>query len=184
MHRLRSIYGKRWLVALMLASLLPVLFATVSMASQRGTSYAGWLRAQLLEPADAAVEQALAAAVQSDARSLDVFLNTFVAAYEAQETTLPLGHLFAAAGLSGDALMVYLQSRFSQLVGDAVLPRAVFIATQAATSHTSTRPDLSEAVSAYRNTVRFSGLVATATGTAISFVVPLRILSAAQPLGP
>jgi hypothetical protein len=115
------------------------LVATVVVPSARGTGgadrYADWLRSQVRTDVSDAFEYALEKAEVSKARSLGQFLNVFVAAYAEQASGETLPGYFGAPVDTELALIPYLESRFLQLAGDAVLPRTVVVA--AATSYGS-----------------------------------------------
>ncbi len=182
MNRLRSIWGMRSVAGLLMASLLPVTFATAVHAAQHTSSYADWVRLQLRIPAGEAVEQALETATESRARSLEAFLTVFVEAYQAQQPERSLALAFSTRDLSNDALISYLEGHYLGFVGDAVLPRAALVAAKLASKQVLeqgslaalTRIDLS----------RRAWLATIQPSHAPVFILSLRALSAAQPLGP
>ncbi|MFQ5570648.1 MAG: hypothetical protein ACE5G0_13275 [Rhodothermales bacterium] len=172
------------MAGVLLASLLPVSFATGVQTAQHTSSYAGWVEAQLREPADETVQKALEVAAASRSRSLEAFLTVFVEAYEAQQPETPLARVFSPRSLSNEALIIYLQGCYIGLVNDAVLPRTVFVTVQALSKQALKRWKGTHAVlrahrlahSAWTQTVRPSVVPV--------FVLMLRSLSTAQPLGP
>jgi len=184
MNGLRSKWGKRGVVALLLVSLLPPTFATVAFAAQRTDSLASWVRMQLREPADAAVEQALEQAERSAAGSLEAFLAVFVEAYEAQRPEKPLAHAFATRALSNAALIAYLQGRFLGFVGEVIFLRTVFVAAKMAVKKVSERSATPLVVLPRRDQVRGLGASPLQGVCGPVFIPLLRVLSAAQPLGP
>lgn len=183
MHRLRHRIVQRTLVVLLLASMGTLLAGTTGQSRRPTDAYADWVRAQLALPADGAVEAALEAAADEGAVSLHLFLQAFAAAYEAQEVAQPFAHLFGAQTGSTAALITYLHGQYARVVGEAVLPRLV--ATAALAQSVSETRTLLGALSAACRAQRPSHLaVAAATAPARLVPVPIRLLSAAQPLGP
>ncbi len=184
MNRLRSIWGMRSVAGLLMASLLPVTFATAVHAAQHTSSYADWVRLQLRLPADEAVEQALETATESRARSLEAFLTVFVDAYEAQQPERSLAHAFSTHDLSNDALISYLEGRYLRFVGDAVLPRAALVAAKVASKQVLERGLTSLAALTRIDLSRRAWAATLQPSQAPVFILSLRVLSAAQPLGP
>jgi hypothetical protein len=184
MRWLRASWTQRTLVPLLVASLSAVLFVTVDQPSQRTASYADWVRTQLRAPADAALDDALAAAAEQ-ARTFEGFLEAFVAAYEAEHPETSLARAFVARDLPKEALITYLQSRFSRVVGEAVLPRLVMVkATTTSQTPTSDRTVVGLApVHAAAHDIHRAELPAQRHAVAL-IVIPLRALWDAQPLGP
>ncbi|NBC17632.1 MAG: hypothetical protein GVY18_10000 [Bacteroidetes bacterium] len=184
MRWLRASWTQRTLVPLLVASLGAVLFGATDLPSRHSTSYADWVRTQLRAPADAALDDALAAA-DEQARTFEGFLEAFVAAYEAEQPETSLARAFVARDLPPEALITYLQSRFSRVVGEAVLPRLV-VMTAATSSPTPTSDRTAIGLAPVRAAVH--ALVQAerpASGRAIALIViPLRTLWDAQPLGP
>lgn len=173
------------MAALLVASLLPVTFATAMQAAQPTDSFGDWVRGQLRTTADAAVERALAEAESHRAGSLEAFLHVFVEAYEDEAPGQPLADIFAAPARSNDALITYLASRFRGLVADALPPRTALQAAQMAQALTPER-------GAAASTALLDAHAAPAPQHArpalraveAPFVTDVRRFSAAQPLGP
>ncbi len=184
MNRLRTKWGKCVAAALLLASLLPVTFATAAHAARHTASYADWVQLQLRIPADDVVVQALEAAAESRARSLEAFLATFVEAYEAQHPERSLAYAFSADGLSNEALISYLKGRYLGFVGDAVLPRASFTAATVVVTQVLKRGTASLALLTRQDLNRRVFAASLQSSSAPVFVVSLRTRCAAQPLGP
>ena len=184
MNWLRSKWGMRAVAGLLTASLLPVTFATAVHAAEHTSSYADWLRQQLRIPTDEVVEQALETATESRPRSLDAFLTAFVEAYEAQQPARPLAQAFAAHHLSNEALISYLEGRYLRFVGDAVLPRATLAAAKVVSEQVLKRGLTPLAALARIDLSRRTWAATIQPSQAPVFILSLRALSAAQPLGP
>ncbi len=184
MNRLRTKWGMRVAAALLLVSLLPVTFATAAHTGRHAASYADWVRLQLRIPAGEAVAQALEAASESRARSLEAFLATFVEAYEAEDPEQPLAAAFSADGLSNEALISYLKGRYLGFAGEAVPPRASFTTATVAAQQVLNRGMAALALLTRYDLSRRVFAVSLQPSPAPAFVVPLRTRCAAQPLGP
>ncbi len=184
MNRVRSIWGIRLVAGLLMASLLPVTFATAVHAAQHTSSYADWVRLQLRIPAGEAVEQALETATESRARSLEAFLIVFVEAYEAQQPERSLALAFSTHDLSNDALISYLEGHYLGFVGDAVLPRAALVAAKVASKQVLERGPISLVTLTRIDLSRRAWAATLQPSHAPVFILSLRTLSAAQPLGP
>ncbi len=184
MNRLRSTWAKRWVAALLLGSLLPVTFAAAAQTAQHTASLADWIRAQLRNPDDEAVERALEAAQAAHPRSLESFLRVFIDALEAQQPGTQAARAFAAPGLSDDALIAYLQGRYHGLASDAVLPRTALLAAHAPPGLTPDRGAAALAVLPARGPAQQAHAAAVPGAARPVFVLPVRARSAAQPLGP
>ena len=184
MNRLRSIWGLRGVVTLLLASLLPVSFATAFQAAEQTSSYADWLRAQIHGPLDEAITEALDEAASSDARSLDAFLAAFVEAYEAHQPATPLAQRILALDLSNEALITYLEGRFNGLVGAAVLPRVTVMAATPANSHTSARSVVPLGTWTQHERLPVRHATSLLQVTRPVFLQSIRLLLVVQPRGP
>jgi hypothetical protein len=184
MRWLRASWTQRTLVSLLVASLGAVLFGATDLPSRHSASYADWVRTQLRAPADAALDDALAAA-DEQAHTFEGFLEAFVTAYEAEHPETSLARAFVARDLPKEALITYLQSRFSRVVGEAVLPRLVMMkATPSSPSPTSDRTAVGlTPVHAAAHAIARAELPAQRHAVA-RIVIPLRVLWDAQPLGP
>lgn len=186
MRWLRTTWGSRPISAGLLVCLLLSVFG----AGMRGDSqpvcapYEAWLRAQLRVPADVVLEEAIEEAVSSRPRTLTAFLSTFVAAYEARNPQTALATAFLTQDLSNEALITYLETRFNGVGAEGVPVRGNW---QTMLVPSGKAPDRHEAgVFA----VAFQALLVQASAFVqhVEAVQPhvrlLRILSAAQPLGP
>ena len=184
MNWLRTKWGKRVAAALLVVSLLPAMFATAAQAARHTTTYADWVRLQLRIPADEAVLQALDTAAAHPARSLEVFLDAFVEAYEAQQPQRPLAYAFSADVPSNEALISYLKGRYLGFVGEAVVPRAAFMAATVVAKQVLKRGIPSLALITRRDLNR-QVVVTTLRPTVVpAFIVLLRTRFAARPMGP
>lgn len=182
MRALRSTWGARVLAALLATSLLSLVLLPVGQkTSIEGTaSYATWLRAQATGDTDATFDEALTTARASDAHSLHEFLTAFVEAYEGSSEQL--AKVFAAGDRSGAALIRYLERHYLRLAGGEVYASL----TAAAASLLK----LDRLVSALPS-IRLLQDLDTSGGTQLKqwlhtplFVLSLRTLFSAQPLGP
>lgn len=184
MNRLRTRWATRVLAVLLVASLLPVTFATARHVARHTASYADWVRLEIRMPIDDAVVRALEVAEQSRAQSLETFLKAFVEAYEAQHPERPLAEVFSADDLSNEALISYLKGRYLGLVGEAVLPRAALTVAIAVTKHVMKRGTASLSVLTRSDLHRRVWAAALRPTPVPAFVLPLRTRFAARPLGP
>lgn len=126
----RNRWAGRVCATVLLLSMLPTLAVpTNRMAgdAQFG-SYERWIRNQIRVPVDAAVEKAIAEAVASDAESFDSFIATFLDAFGEVAPDRPLSQVFTDRELSDDALISFLQRRYSQIADEGVVPR-VYVAS-------------------------------------------------------
>lgn len=175
------------MAAVLVASLLPTAAApALRAASDVSASYADWLRGQLAEPAGEAFEAALQTALQAEASSISAFLDAFVEAYEAQRPEVRLAHLLSVHDdLSNEALLLHLRGRFNRLVGAALLPHAALIAAQGHGANGQGRSLVLLALPAlgWPSLPRISGQ-APVGGDLLVFILSVRTLWAAQPLGP
>ena len=177
----------RLTAGLLLVSLLCAVIGAGMGARTKPASepYAAWLRTQLRLPADASLARAIDEAAASDeAQTLEGFLDAFVEAYEAQHPRGALAVAFVTHDLSNDALIALLESRFNGIGTEAVPARA------------SLQPVLVQATSPLdRDAVKALAGVSMVLGPVRPIwmdyaaalqggVRLLRLLSAAQPLGP
>lgn len=111
--------------AVLILSILPTLIVPSSSASSGAQfgSYEDWLRAQLRIPVDHVVERALADAGEAGADTFDAFIGAFLDAYAKAAPGEPISQVFTDRDLSDDALISFLQRRYSQVVDQGVLPR-------------------------------------------------------------
>lgn len=174
----------RGIAALLLASLLPVTFAMAAHAARHTPSYADWVRIQLREPNNPVVAQALASAEQSRPRTLEAFLTVFVEAYEAQQPEEPLAYAFAEPDLSNDALISYLQGRFLGFVGDAIPPRTFWMAAEAGAKQVVKRSIGLSALLSRLELAHKEGGEVLQPSSIPACILPVRLISAAQPRGP
>lgn len=135
----RSKWLLRCTALLLLGAMLPMALAPTSRAASGSlsSSYAEWVRAQLRMPADAAVEEALHEAAETDARTFRTFAEAFLKAYEARHPLESAAHVFVDRDLSNDALIAYLQRRYTEISGEAVLLRLRLVAAHAGPSFSS-----------------------------------------------
>ena len=121
----RKKWTSRVLAAVLILSILPTLMVPSNRASGSAQfgSYEGWLRAQLRIPADEAVERAIVDAVEAGADSFDAFIAIFLEAYATAAPGESISQVFTDRDLSNDALISYLQRRYSQVVDAGILPR-------------------------------------------------------------
>ena len=117
MRVLRSHTGKRIVAISLLLSFLSLLVFPVLRVDQHNTSnrYANWLRSQLGSVTSDAVEYAFSAALEADAESLEVFIETFVNAYTS--ASLEIGQ----ASITNVAIFALLKHR-NKLIDSAVTP--------------------------------------------------------------
>lgn len=184
MHRLRTKGGRGVLVAMMLTSLVPlVVTPTAQEALHRSTtSYSDWLRAQLRVAPDAAIEAAFSEAEDARARTPHAFVEAFVEAYAAQHPAEALAGAFSALNLSHEALIAFLQGRIARLAGQALLPRVLLLSAHVPANANTQRlePGL---LTVSRVTITLQAVAQRAVDV-WPLVAGVRILSAAQPLGP
>lgn len=125
MEWVRKKLTRRALAVLMTASLLPPVFlhpARGVAKAQFGT-YERWIRAQLRIPIDEVVEKAMAEAAASRAPSFEGFVIAFLKSYKEAAPDRSTARAFTDRDLTNDALLTYLQARFTQIVEDGVLVR-------------------------------------------------------------
>lgn len=174
----------RVLAAMLVASMLPTLVVPPARAaggSQFG-SYERWIRAQIRVSSDV-VEKAIAEAVAERTNSLQDFVAAFLESYEAAAPERSIAHVFTDRELSNEALMSYLQRRYTGIVDDAVLSR-VYLAKAA---HVA-----SSGAQAAGTTGAFTKVGVTpilSAGPALSqhfehIIISIRKRSSARPLGP
>ena len=181
----RKPYLLRIAAGILMASMLPALFVLPSSAAPGATygTYSRWVRAQLRVPADASIEAALSRASEERPASLEAFIKAFLNAYEEANPVKSAAFAFTGDDLSDDALVTYLQRRYTRVGDEGVLPRVYLSAAAGATAALASGD---------------SGAIAGGKATPLSheygrdailseeaeFVIPLRTLSAANPLGP
>lgn len=186
MRWMRSTWGSRLLVISLIASLLPAVCAPAVQVVQYTvyTSYADWLRAQLQLPADDAFEEALETAIGARATTLRGFLKAFVAAYEAGRPGEAAASAFAVPALSNEALVMFLEHHYLQVIGGGIQPR-VHLLKAAAKSAMAPDHLLKGLVGTAGTRMPAPGAVRVLRqGLQSPFVIALRVLSAARPLGP
>lgn len=179
----------RWYVqAVAVTVTLSLLAGTVvplgRAAQPVASSYADWVRSQLREAPSEEIEDALAAAVAERPQSWSAFLTSFVQAYSSRVAASDLAEAFGQAGGSVEALMGYLQGRFSCAAGPATLPRLVAGIASLSATPGADRTAVSQAVAADLRTVHRCTTPVVLEGWNVPFVLSLRVLFAAQPLGP
>lgn len=135
MRFLRSTWKKRFIVASLIASLLP-LMASPFLDQAKDASvdhYADWVRKQLGSDVSALVEQAIDTARASDAHNLAHFLEAFIGAYT------EAAQLNDAVSFSDTAFFSLLHSHYLQLVGKSVVPSLILKSLTARSSASSER---------------------------------------------
>lgn len=180
---------KRWtsrvFAAILLLSVLPTFIIPNNRAAggaQFG-SYEGWIRAQLRIPVDGAVEEAMSSAIESGADSFDEFLAAFLEAYAEAAPGQAISQVFTERNLSDDALISFLQRRYSQVGDEGVLHRVALtsLVQQVAV-------DGKFGLAAITSHSGMSALAAAGPVIASlaerTVVISLRTLSSARPLGP
>lgn len=187
MRWLRATWGSRLVAGGLLCCLTASVFATGVHGGGRPVcvSYAEWLRAQLRVPADAALEEVFDAAVSTKPRTLEAFLDAFVAAYEARHPQAALATAFLPTdGVSNEALVAYLETLFNGVGAEGVPVRATFLSMPVPTGKVPDRHDAAAVVMARPD----SPMQVLAPVERLAVVRPLvrliHVLSSAQPLGP
>lgn len=180
----RNRWTSRVLAAVLILSILPTLMVSSSRGSggaQFG-SYEEWLRAQLRIPADQAVERAIVDAVEAGADSFDAFIAIFLEAYAKAAPGESISQVFTDRDLSNDALISYLQRRYSQVVEAGILPR-VYLTSFVQNPVIGKAGTSDAAIGA--GTSAFSFLeAALPTLIESTILISLRTLSSARALGP
>ncbi len=186
MRRLRTTWGSRLIAGWLLACLVASVFATGTRGSARPACepYAEWLRAQLRLPADAAVEAAIDDAVASKARSLGAFLSAFVEAYESRQPQGALAAAFLPHDLSNEGLITYLEGRFNGLGAEGVPVRGSFQTVLAPAGKVLDRLDAGAMLAMREAVLQPVAVYARSAEVVRPLIRLLRILSAAQPMGP
>lgn len=176
----------RVLAAVLIASMLPTLVvprARTTGGSHFGT-YERWFRAQLRVSGDVAVEEAIAAAVAEGTDSVREFVAVFLKSYQDAAPGRAIAQVFTERDLSTDALISYLQSRYTRVVDDAVFPRS-FLTTAVNQTVANAQSGASAGVVAgdrVSSLIRDISARNTLVGALI--IIPLRVLSSARSLGP
>lgn len=169
---------------LVITSLVALLFASAATSPRRASSYADWVRQQLLNPTSELAETALSEATAKDPLSLQAFLEAFLEAVEAEQPHASPANLFVEYELSNDALITYLQGRFSRVVGEAVLTRITI--GVASPSHNSLSLKHQSSPGTWAKPA-FQALATKSETLNPAFrlvKIPLRWVLTAQPLGP
>lgn len=183
MRRLRSKWLLRCTALLLVGAMVPALLVPSSRAASQSlsSSYAEWILAQLNAPADQYVQEALEQAAEADVRSFDAFVETFLNAYEARHPQESAARVFTGKDLSNEALIAYLQRRYTEIRGDAVLLRLRVVAASPITPSSVGSTGL-HAPTAQRHAPAFAGL---SSGSATDgFVYSPHRASPARPQGP
>lgn len=125
MRLLRSTWLLQCTALLLLGAMLPAFFAPSSHAASgsTSTSYSDWIRSQLRVPVDAAFDRALEEAMASRTHSFEAFAAAFLTAYESHRPGESAARAFVDRDISRDALIAYLQRRYTEIGGEAVLLR-------------------------------------------------------------
>ena len=185
MRQARTPYLSRLIAGILLASMLPALFVLPSSAASGATygSYSRWIRAQLRVPADASFDVAISKASESRPGSLEAFIEAFLDAYERANPGKSAAQAFTDIDLSDDALITYLQRRYTQIGDEGVLPRVYFTTASSAGIAAGQADTCGDAVSESDPQLRAHSGAGTICAEA-AIVVSLRTLSSAHPLGP
>lgn len=127
MRSLRSTWSRRWVVAVLVTSLLPLVAGPLGDGvSEEGEAHALWLRAQVdgavPDGAEAAFDAALKDAQATAGSSLEAFTAAFAESYRQQATSVSLGTLFALPSWNGATLYRALHQRAQQLGTHAAVP--------------------------------------------------------------
>lgn len=180
----RHNWASRILAVVLIVSMLPALVVPASRAASgmQFGSYERWIRAQLRIPVDEHVEEAISRAVASRAHSFEAFVATFLEAYEQTAPERPIAQVFTDRDLSDDALISYLQRRYTQVVDDGVLTRTFLAKAAAQSSSTIKAGKAAHAVPLPSTRVGFEGAMLQNPDDLI--VIPFRVLSSARSLGP
>lgn len=184
MGRVRSTWWVRCVALLLVGALASTLLAPSSAAGSGSLagSYGEWIRAQLLVPDDPAADRALkeAEAAEIHARTFEAFVETFLEAYEARRPGVPVARVFIDKDLSNDALISYLQRKYTEIAADAVLPRLCLAAPTFAPSLSSGSVASSfSGMDGWERTARLSDAPRTD-----DVIASLRTLTPARPQGP
>jgi len=186
MRWMRTRWIRRIVGAWLLVALASTMFIFRVLPSQTRVSsnYADWLRSQLKTPESEEIEKALNVATMSEPATLEAFLRSFLEAYEVFHPDTPLAEDLFQLRFSDEALLVYLQGRFLQVVGEAVLPRTSLVIAASHVIQLSSR--ISKAITDRDSRIRIDTLYDLSAGYDDGFFLPIvfRVLSAAQPLGP
>ncbi len=181
----RHRWASRVLGAVLILSLLPTLFipqAPAAKGAQFGT-YERWIRAQLRVPVDDAVAGAIAGAVEARAASLQEFVTAFLASYQEAAPGRSIAQAFTERDLSNDALLTYLQRRYTQVVDDGVLPRLYLSkATPQSFTNGGAPSNVGIVAEAILSLIARNTLASPSNDKFV--VVSLRVLSSARSLGP
>lgn len=176
----------RVLATVLIASMLPTLVvprARTTGGPHFGT-YERWIRAQLRISGDGAVEEAIAAAVAEGADSVREFVAVFLKSYEDAAPGRAIAQVFTERELSTDALISYLQSRYTRVVDDGVFPRS-FLATAVNQTVANGQSGASSGIiAAERASSLTRDTAARIAHAGAVIIIPLRVLSSARSLGP
>lgn len=186
MRTLRTDTGLRLLVALVATSLLTTLFVPLVGAAHQpdGQPYAAWLQHELDGWYDEDVfEQALKAATAAQPRSFEAFLDSFAQALLDQSEAAPQGDASAALDVSRAALLRHLYGRYMRLASKAVPPRTMLADAMSYQGKAPQRPEYRAATHPVYRAAALAAAVAVREEIP-SFILPVRLRTAARPLGP
>jgi hypothetical protein len=176
----------RVLAAVLIASMLPTLVvprARTTGGPQFGT-YERWFRAQLRISGDVAVEEAIAAAVAEGTDSVREFVAVFLRSYEDAVPGRAIAQVFTERELSTDALISYLQSRYTRVVDDAVFPRSFLTTAVNQTVANGQSGASSGVIAGDRASSLIRDIAAGNAHIGALIIIPFRVLSSARSLGP
>lgn len=195
MRVLRTFWMRRWVVAVLAMSLLPLVVAdpssgSATQASDASDAYETWLRAQIpsspSRTASEAVERAFQRAHADAPASLEAFTRAFADAYERasrhQAAPVSLGDLFAAPGVDSAALFRTLYARSQQFGRAAVFPRLQFVTTPS--SGASGRFGVAPALTSPPSLVGWLPRIVRVAARTVPLGCWIHVLSSAEPLGP
>lgn len=183
MRWVRSTYFVRLIAGVLVASMLPALIGPASQASAFSLqgSYEVWIRAQLRTPADEVVEEALDRVSEESTSTISEYVSAFVEALAALDPGTSAAKIFTDQKLTDEALIAYLQRRYTEIAPEAVVPRLRPMAAPVASSLMS-MGSAATIVPATTFDSFLNSLVVQKRAT--EHVLPLRILSSARSQGP
>ena len=183
MRWVRSTWLGRCVAIVLVGTMAPaVLTPTSASASNLLTrSYAEWIRSQLLVSDDPVVNRALDEAAEAGGTTFESFVEAFLDAYEARYPAVPAARIFTDRNLSNQALIGYLQRRYTGIAPEAVPPRLRLVGTSSHPSHVAGGD---AAVSVYARSPSRTSLGIVAAPQTDMAVASLRPTTPARPQGP
>jgi len=189
MRRLRTTWSRRWAVAILVMSLLPLVAGPAAAAQPDATQgYAAWLRAQahpdVVEQAETTVADALDAARSEAPHSLHAFTEAFAVAYTAASPSVSLAELFALPAVADAALYRVLHQRAQHLGRAAAVAPPSWRTSPPPTSHARTAPPGAALTVTVHGSTAIDGAQQPVHQEAIHPAHRIRVLSSADPRGP